>query len=153
MKRFINENKSDDREERNILFKFVTALISTVACSLVFFRPKSISLILENSIFLNIILIMFLGYLFLGIPFSYLIDIANHKIEIQDRISRYFINVVLYGLAGILAFYMLFVFMEGELFTREFSVLLGGFIPSLIFYHVLLMLKGLHIIFRGKEGS
>lgn len=95
---------------------------------------------------------MFLGYLFLGIPASYLIDIANRKIETQGRISRYFINVVMYGLAGILALYILLVFMEGELFFREFSFVLSGFIPSLIFYHVLLMLKGLLIIFRGKEG-
>jgi hypothetical protein len=96
--------------------------------------------------------IILFGYLVFGIPVSYLIDMANQKIVIRRSVGRYLLNIVLYGVIGVMAFYMLFVILEGEIIIRESSIWFGGFIPALIFYHVLLMLKGLIFIIQKKKN-
>lgn len=135
-----------------MLLRFNTALLSTVLCLLYIVQPSSVSIIQENGFVLPILIIIFFGYLILGIPASYLIDIANQKIVIRSSIGRYLLNVVMYGFLGIIAYYILFIFLAGELIIKE-SFILFGFIPSLIFYHVQLLLKGLLILIGIKKNK
>ncbi|MHC0035277.1 hypothetical protein [Pseudoneobacillus sp. C159] len=134
-----------------MLIRITTAIVSTIVCFLYLAQPISGSII-SNGIALYLVIIIFFGYLIFGIPVSYLIDMANRKIVIRSSIGRYFLNIVLYGVIGIMAFYMLLVILEGEIIIRDSSIWFGGFIPALIYYHVLLMLKGLIFIIQQKKN-
>jgi len=120
--------------------KVLTAFVSSVLLITFMLYPiiKQVT-----TVHFYIYIYVLVGYLILGIPTSYLIDSANNKLETPNKFIIYLYNVCLYGIGGIIAFYLYIVILEKS-FIVNIDVILRGIIPSLIFYHVSIFFKSIN---------
>lgn len=78
-----------------------------------------------------------------GIPFSMLIEKIENRITFKSSIRRYSFNVSLYLLAGIIVALFFSLLSKGNILMKllDFEGFLIYIIPSLLYYHLLLLNK------------
>lgn len=81
-----------------------------------------------------------LGYLLLGIPISFFIDLIICKHNYSSKIIKYLYSIFLYSFGGVIAFFILYFLLEKS-FIVDYRFVLGGVIPSIIYYHVSILIK------------
>lgn len=79
-----------------------------------------------------------------GIPFSIVIEFVSTKLTSNSGIQRYLLNVMFFTLAGIVITLCFLFMVEREIRMEElfdYKIYLFCIVPSILFYHVSLILK------------
>jgi hypothetical protein len=80
-----------------------------------------------------------------GIPCSILIDHMSRRIRGISRFQLYLLNLMLYALAGVLMLWLFFLILtKGHMTLQPYTFsgfLEMGIIPSLLFYHLHLLVR------------
>ncbi|WP_139491453.1 hypothetical protein [Brevibacillus dissolubilis] len=136
-----------------MLFKLVTAILSSVVVSLFWAIGSYLNHLQPDpsrsydptfsSLFGFFMFYMTPGFLFFGIPSSWLIDMLVHKFSMPDKLPDYLLYVFFYAAFGAVTIILyFFILAKGKLPSYEdLEIAQVGIIAALLYYHILLGLQ------------
>ncbi|PSJ68703.1 hypothetical protein DES34_103440 [Brevibacillus brevis] len=131
-----------------LLSALLTAIFYCVFLASIEYTPMNIRE--ENTYYFSYFSLLFIYLMYsvpflviVGIPFSMLIEKIENRITFKSSIRRYSFNVSLYLLAGIIVALFFSLLSKGNILMKllDFEGFLIYIIPSLLYYHLLLLNK------------